>query len=189
MTKQAARTHFMEQRNLLTLPQQHGLVAAMMGHFQQMNFAPCQFVLSYRPLADRNEVPIHFFEDMLLDNFPDARLCYPAANFDNGSMQAYENNAALEWETVRFGIEQPRRGDAIAAQTIDVVFVPLLGFDIKGNRLGYGKGFYDRYLGQCSENVISIGFSFFEALPAITDIAPHDVPLKYCVTPQTLYVF
>ena len=72
---------------------------------------------------------------------------------------------------------------------IDLVFVPLLGFDEKGNRVGYGKGYYDRFLSTCRDDVVIIGLSFLEAVSEITDTDPWDVPLHYCISPNRVYEF
>ena len=88
-----------------------------------------------------------------------------------------------------YGIPEPVEGIEVPSNKIDVVFVPLLGFDAQGHRVGYGKGFYDRFLAECKPGVIKIGLSFFEAEP---DAIPHndtDVALDYCVTPQRVYRF
>jgi len=67
--------------------------------------------------------------------------------------------------------------------------VPLLCFDEKGFRCGYGKGMYDRFLSKCNENVITIGLSFFETEKRIDDIDQFDVPLNYVVTPKNTISF
>ena len=72
---------------------------------------------------------------------------------------------------------------------IEVVFVPLLGYDLKGNRVGYGKGFYDRFLSECKPETLKIGLSFFEPEELITDVFVEDVKLDYCVTPKETYQF
>ena len=72
---------------------------------------------------------------------------------------------------------------------IDVVFVPLLAFDTNGNRVGYGKGFYDKFLSQCQPETIKIGLSFFEAEEEIADVYQDDIRLDYCVTPNKIYDF
>ena len=72
---------------------------------------------------------------------------------------------------------------------VDVVFVPMPAFDAKGCRLGYGKGFYDRVLARCSEDVIKTGFSFFEPVEAISDIDQYDIPLTFGITPNQIYEF
>lgn len=87
------------------------------------------------------------------------------------------------------GIPEPTEGIAIAEEKLDVVFVPLLAFDKKGNRVGYGKGYYDAFLQKCRPDVIKIGLSFFEASEEIKDVNELDVPLDYCITPNTTYHF
>jgi len=88
-----------------------------------------------------------------------------------------------------FNIPEPIDGIEVMPKKIDVVFVPLLAFDKTGNRVGYGKGFYDVFLAECNPEVIKIGLSFFEAEEIITDVFENDVKLNYCVTPNTVYSF
>jgi 5-formyltetrahydrofolate cyclo-ligase len=57
-----------------------------------------------------------------------------------------------------------------------------------GNRIGYGKGFYDRFLNTCRKDVIKVGLSIFEAEEKI-DAESFDVPLDFCVTTKQLYAF
>jgi len=64
-----------------------------------------------------------------------------------------------------------------------------LAFDEKGNRIGYGKGFYDRFLNECKKDVIKVGLSFFEATTTIEDTNANDIPLDFCVTPEKIYRF
>lgn len=89
----------------------------------------------------------------------------------------------------RWGIPEPAEGDPVLPGEIDVVFVPLLAFDEKGYRVGYGGGYYDRFLGQCRENVVSVGLSFFGPVKEISDLHPGDVPLTYVVCPERVYAF
>ncbi|MFT7351177.1 MAG: 5-formyltetrahydrofolate cyclo-ligase [Flavobacterium sp.] len=77
----------------------------------------------------------------------------------------------------------------INSTKIDVVFVPLLAFDLQGNRVGYGKGFYDKFLANCKPTTIKIGISFFEAEEKISDVFAKDVKLDYCITPEKVYSF
>ena len=86
-------------------------------------------------------------------------------------------------------IPEPVDGLEVPVEKIDVVFVPLIAFDLDGNRVGYGKGFYDIFLSECREDVIKIGLSFFEAEARIDDVSPEDVALDYCITPITTYSF
>ena len=87
----------------------------------------------------------------------------------------------------KFGIPEP-----IETQKSffpDVVLVPLLAFDNNKNRLGYGKGYYDRFLAQCPENTLKVGLSFFDPVSIIEDINRHDIALDHAVTPRGVYTF
>ena len=72
---------------------------------------------------------------------------------------------------------------------IEVVFIPLLTFDKTGQRVGYGKGFYDQFLAQCKPSTLKVGLSFFEPEIYIEDLLPTDIPLDYCITPNQTYHF
>lgn len=86
-------------------------------------------------------------------------------------------------------VPEPMDGIEIPAEKIDVVILPLLAFDLNGNRIGYGKGFYDVLLSKCRPDVIKVGLSLFEAEEKISDVSPLDVPLDYCVSPKQIYKF
>ncbi len=89
-----------------------------------------------------------------------------------------------------WAIPEPVDGIEIPEQKIDVVFIPLLAFDRQGNRVGYGKGFYDTFLNRCRPQTIKIGLSLFEAEEeAISDIRKEDIRMDYCVTPEKVYTF
>lgn len=89
-----------------------------------------------------------------------------------------------------WGIPEPVDGITIPEAKIDVVFVPLLAFDLQGNRVGYGKGFYDTFLRKCRDETIKIGLSLFGPEEEyITDVHDNDVQLDYCVTPEKIYAF
>lgn len=83
-------------------------------------------------------------------------------------------------------IQQPENLAFINDDAIDLVLVPLVGFDQQGNRLGRGGGFYDRFLSRC-KNAVAIGlahdFQHIQKLPA----AEWDRPLHFVITPSTSY--
>ena len=89
----------------------------------------------------------------------------------------------------RFKILEPDSTKEILPSEIDVVFIPLLCFDKHGNRVGYGGGYYDRFLTKTSRSCLKIGLSFFEPVDFIEGISMNDIPLDMCVTPEKLYNF
>ena len=89
-----------------------------------------------------------------------------------------------------WGIPEPDDGLLVPENKIDVVFVPLLAFDIEGNRVGYGKGYYDSFLQKCGTDTVKVGLSFFSAeTELISDMHENDVKLDYCLTPEKTYAF
>jgi 5-formyltetrahydrofolate cyclo-ligase len=83
----------------------------------------------------------------------------------------------------KYGIPEPENAKEFSVKDIDLVFVPLLISDKRNYRVGYGKGFYDRFLSSCKPNVKTIGLNFFDPIEEISDINEFDVPLDFVITP------
>ena len=79
-----------------------------------------------------------------------------------------------------FGIQEPVNTEHIPAEKIDLFVVPGIAFDRNGNRLGRGKGFYDRYLSGIDKPAIGIcfGFQLLEYLP----FEKHDIKMNTVIT-------
>ena len=88
-----------------------------------------------------------------------------------------------------YNVPEPIDGLEVPDAKIDVVFVPLLAYDKQGNRVGYGKGFYDNFLNKCNPETIKIGLSFFPPEEKIEDVSESDVKLAFCVTPDAIFSF
>ena len=86
-------------------------------------------------------------------------------------------------------IPEPDQGLVIQPKQLDVVFIPLLGYDKVGNRIGYGKGFYDSFLAACKPEVIKVGLSFFLPVEQIQGMRLEDMKLDYCVHPEGIIDF
>jgi 5-formyltetrahydrofolate cyclo-ligase len=86
-----------------------------------------------------------------------------------------------------YGIPEPTSGVEVDVSIIDIIIVPLLAFNDKGYRVGYGKGFYDNYLKRCSKKCIFIGVNHFNEVNQIDDIGNQDIPLDFIVTPEKIY--
>jgi 5-formyltetrahydrofolate cyclo-ligase len=87
------------------------------------------------------------------------------------------------------GITEPKEIVPIDSLDIDLVLVPMLVCDLVGYRVGYGKGYYDRFLSTCREDVVRLGLSYFEPIERIQDTHRFDVPLTHCLTPTEFYEF
>ena len=98
-------------------------------------------------------------------------------------------NDETEFGLNEFGIKEPNDGNHFVIENLDIIFIPLLAFDIEGHRVGYGKGYYDRFLKLTNNSTLKIGLSFFDPINKIQDIDDNDVKLDYCVTPKQVHKF
>jgi 5-formyltetrahydrofolate cyclo-ligase len=119
----------------------------------------------------------------------DKNIVISKSNLEDYSMTHYLLTDSTKIKKNHYNIPEPDGGIAIASSTIDVVFIPLLAFDKTGNRIGYGKGFYDRFLANCKPETLKIGLSVFEAHPDEFEVFTSDIKLDYCVTPEKIYTF
>ncbi len=104
------------------------------------------------------------------------------SNFEDKTMKHFILEKETPLRENRYGIPEPVSVQSINPNQIEVVFVPMLISDEQNNRVGYGKGVYDRFLMKCSEDVLSIGLNFFSPVKRITGINSLDVPLKRVFT-------
>jgi len=189
MTKQALRQLYRKKRSDLSQSDQLRLNDLLLIQFQQLDIPPgVNILLSYWPLEEHAEVNTFLMTDFLQFRMPGLQIAYPVADFDNTTMQVMLVNDDTDFKKNRYGIAEPVNGTIISPAAVDMVFVPLLVFDEHGYRVGYGKGFYDRFLPSC-KNSITVGFSYFEPVAAISDIDQFDVPLMTGVTPHQVYEF
>jgi 5-formyltetrahydrofolate cyclo-ligase len=119
-----------------------------------------------------------------------AQIAIPKVNPNTAELKhiLFEHESQLELSP--WGIPEPKSGQIIAADRFHIVFVPLLAVDKIGNRVGYGKGFYDSFLKKCQANCLFIGLNHFEIeQEVIEDIESHDIKLHACITPSGYYRF
>lgn len=85
-----------------------------------------------------------------------------------------------------FHIEEPQGDDIVDIDAIDLVVVPAVAYDPRGNRVGRGKGFYDRMLGSCKATKVGVGYDF--QLVDEIDAEPHDVRVDIVITENSFIV-
>lgn len=141
----------------------------------------------FLPITEHKEVNTEFILHLLSGK--DKEILVSKADFETRNMTHFLLTDNTKIKKNQYNIPEPVAGIEVPSTKIDVVFVPLLSFDKKGNRVGYGKGFYDKFLSDCKPDVIKIGLSFFEPEELISDIFEGDVKLDYCVTPNSIHFF
>src|SRR5690554_3818361 len=127
--------------------------------------------------------------DWINGNYAQVRWAVGKTERKTNSMYHYVWNEQSLIRENKWGIPEPLGGIRVDEQEIDLVFVPLLAIDKVGHRIGYGKGYYDRFLAKCRPDTLKIGVSLFEPVDQIADPSPTDIPLNACITPQGTFWF
>jgi 5-formyltetrahydrofolate cyclo-ligase len=189
MLKSEARKYYREKRNALTAAERSKFDDLLLIQFQTVDLPFLHSVLTYWPIEENNEPNSHLFTEFLRFRNPELRICYPVSDFSTTTLTAIAVDIDTAFTKKKLNIFEPVKGDPVVAEDLDLVIVPLLVADKRGYRVGYGKGFYDKYLPDCGENCIKVGFTYFEPVEAVDDCNDFDVPLNLCVTPHNTYVF
>ena len=178
MDKNVVRTHLLNKRKRLTFKRRNAkseqiitqLLTILQGH---------KSIGLYLSLKD--EVSTLDYLNHFLSNFESVSSPVVVDN----DLVFYKINTVRELKSGYMEILEPIQSEVIEKQTMDAIIVPLVGFDKHNNRIGYGKGFYDRYLMDYEHLTIGLAFDDQE-YPHI----PHDnqdVPLDYIVTETRIF--
>ncbi|MBT8315111.1 MAG: 5-formyltetrahydrofolate cyclo-ligase [Maribacter sp.] len=139
----------------------------------------------YLPITAKKEINTSFLLSVLQGR--DKHIIVPKMDGDHLSHFLLTDNTILQ--TNKWNVPEPVNGIMVEPEKIEVIFLPLLAFDKQGNRVGYGKGYYDRFLKQCKSDVVKIGLSLFDAEEEIEDVIENDIAMDYCITPNKTYKF
>ncbi len=189
MLKKQAREIYNKKRADLSYTDRLKWDDLILINFQTIDLPFLDALLSFYPMEDKNEVNTFILTEYLRFRNLSLQICYPKTDFANHTMQAVATGADAIFEGNAYNILEPVSGGVITAEELDLVIVPLLICDKNGNRVGFGKGFYDRFLKDCRDDCIKVGVSYFEPVDSIDDADEFDVPLNFCITPQAVYVF
>lgn len=141
----------------------------------------------FLPIKEHHEVNTEFILHLLSGK--DKEIIISKSDFETRKMTHFLLTDNTRIKKNEYNIPEPVDGIEVPSHKIEVVFIPLLAFDTIGHRVGYGKGFYDKFLNECKPQTIKIGLSFFKAEELIEDVFEGDVQLDYCVTPEKIYSF
>lgn len=187
MTKTELRKKYKTLRENLSLNDIDELSIAIANNLINLPIWNYSFYHIFLAIEEQKEVQTDYILSILSGK--DKNILISKSDFETGTMTHFLLTDSTKIKKNHYNIPEPVDGIEISNDKIDVVFIPLLAFDKQGNRVGYGKGFYDRFLANCKPETIKIGVSFFEAENKITDIFEGDIRLDYCVTPKLTYKF
>ena len=188
-TKKDIRKHFLEKRLNLDDATSLALNERLLANCRLLDYTRYRLAHIFLPISEKKEVDTWPLVKWMREQQPQIAWVLSRSDMKTGEMthHLWKTNTILVKN--KFGIPEPDQGEAIPPADIDLVFVPLLAFDREGQRVGYGKGMYDRFLKQCSPQVRTVGLSLFEPIQKIEDADPWDIPLQTVVTPDHIYQF
>lgn len=143
----------------------------------------------FLPIEKKHEPNTNFVLKTLSIRFKKIRVIVPKTNFVTGELEHFLVDESTEFVENKYGIPEPLFAEKIEENEIDMVLVPLLTFDQKGHRIGYGGGFYDRFLAKVRPDCIKVGLSFFEPIDFEFIADKTDIPLDFCITPNKIWAF
>ncbi len=187
MSKSALRKQYKAMRNALTPQQLDDFSLAIANRLLQLPIWEKRYYHLFLTIAEYKEVDTEFILNILAGKDKDVIL--PKTNFKDSSLTHFLLTDTTVLKKSTYNVPEPVDGIEVPPNKIDVVFVPLLAYDTKGNRIGYGKGFYDRFLAECKPDVIKIGLSFFPPEEAFFEINDTDIRIDFCVTPEQTFTF
>ena len=187
MYKKELRQKYKALRSELSLEEIENNSLSVANKLLQLDIWDRLYFHLFLTIEEQKEIDTEFILQILAGK--DKEIVVAKTDFNLIQMTHYLLTDNTKFRKNEYNIPEPVDGIEVPVSKIDVVFVPLLAFDTKGNRVGYGKGFYDKFLSQCQPKTIKIGLSFFEAEEEIEDVYTDDIHLDYCVTPNKIYTF
>ncbi|MDN3491787.1 5-formyltetrahydrofolate cyclo-ligase [Winogradskyella bathintestinalis] len=187
MTKKEIRLKYKTLRQSLSESQIDDYSLAIANQLLRLDIWSKSFYHIFLTIEEHKEINTDYILNILSGK--DKNIIISKSNFEDFSMNHYLLTDNTRIKKNSYNIPEPVDGIEISSSQLEVVFIPLLVFDKFGHRVGYGKGFYDRFLANCKPETLKIGLSFFEAEQEVLEIEENDVSLDYCVTPNQIYRF
>ncbi len=182
MNKENLRKQFLSKRKNLTYEQlQEKSQAISKQFFQHFNLSKIKKLHIFLPIKKQNEINTWIIIKKIQKNYPHIILIISKSDFKTYNMTSYILDSLTKIVENRLGIPEPVQAKKCHDYTIDMILIPLLCFDKQGFRVGYGKGFYDRFIQKIRPNIIKIGLSLFEPVDKIDNKNNKDLKLDYCV--------
>lgn len=173
MKKDEIRSRIKAQKSLLTAMERSEAAERVFGMLEHTAaFLMADHILLYHSLPD--ELSTREF----IDKWHGVKHFYlPRVNGVNLELLPYDRS---ELRLGAFHIEEPQGDDVVSDDVIELVVVPGVAYDRKGNRVGRGKGYYDRLLAGSTAVKVGVGYDF--QLVDDIDTESHDVAVDIVIT-------
>ena len=182
MKKQELRALYKQKRKDLTEIQIKGLQENIYQQIYNLDLSAVKNVHLFLSMPKFKEIDtaplITWFRNK------NKRIVVSKCNFKDNTLSHFylEENTVLSLN--KFGVLEPVAAELVEENKLDLIFIPMLISDDKKFRVGYGKGFYDRFLLNCRKDAKFIGLNFFPPITAIEDKNEFDIPLHQVIYPK-----
>lgn len=190
MTKSALRKAYLDKRRSLS-SQEIAIASRSIGErlFTEVDLSRVKRLHSFIRISKFNEIDTSNIYYRIWHERRGIATFAPRADLAKGEMESVRFDESTDLIENTWGIREPNSNDLAEPDEFDLVLVPLLCFDLLGQRVGYGKGFYDRFLSRCRTDCLKIGLCHFPPVEIIDDIGETDIPLDACITPDRAFRF
>ena len=190
MSKQDLRKKYLQKRKALTETEVEDFSRKIHDwFFRSIPVHTYAIIHTFLPIKRNNEIDTYLIINTLQKDFT-TDIVIPRS-YEDGTMSHSLLTKDTVFEENKWEISEPSPVGGLQSSVfnIDLVLIPLLCFDKKGYRVGYGKGYYDRFLAECRPDVMKIGLSIFEPIDKIIDVTEFDIKMNYCITPNKIWSF
>ncbi|PQJ80569.1 5-formyltetrahydrofolate cyclo-ligase [Polaribacter porphyrae] len=184
MLKSELRKIYKQKRNDLTFEEIQKLQENIYQQIYDLDISQIKTVHLFLTLEKFKEIDTQPIIDYFRSQ--NKRIVVSKSDFSKNTLTHFYLGKDTEIALNKYGIPEPKNAKKALEKALDLVFVPLLISDEKHYRVGYGKGFYDRFLANCRKDCKKIGLNFFKPISKISDINEFDVALDDVIYPSLL---
>lgn len=188
MNKEQLRKLYLQKRKALSDVEFKQLNKAVVDNFfKGIDLSSVKVLHTFLPIEKQREVNTWLIIQKLKSDFPSINISVPRVNNQSAMIENFYYEKAEQLELNMWDIPEPKQGMPTDINDIDLVLVPLLAFDRAGNRVGYGRGFYDKFLATVPDSASKVGLSLFAPVKEIEGMNANDIPLDKVVTPEKVF--
>lgn len=186
MLKAELRKRYLDKRARLAEDERETMSAHLVGElFERMDFSEIGVLHTYLPIERFHEIDTWSLVYRIWSTQSHVQVCAPRIQKGENALVSVTLERTTQMTESEWGVPEPIGEGLIYPHQIDVIIVPLLCADVRGYRVGYGKGYYDGYLAKCRDGCRKIGLSFFPPIEEITDVDEFDVKIDELIYPTS----
>jgi 5-formyltetrahydrofolate cyclo-ligase len=188
MNKSELRQQYLAKQKVLSEEERHSASMRIADHFFSVfDLTDVRVLHAFIPIEKFNEINTRIIFAKLWRDFPYIQTVVPRVDFETDRILNLKFTHETELVRNAWDIDEPVHDEFVETSSIDMILVPGVCFDRAGHRVGYGKGFYDRFLKTCRSDCVKIGLSFFEPVEKIDDVHDADIALDLIVSAEKVF--